>query len=209
MLGLTWMQARYTPFSPSTSEEFTSASRSVKPGLIASGIVSAWTWAASLVRLTLQSSLILSDPSIQLQSSAVAYKFGISGPWWYAGGNLISSFLSFSFTYNLSPRRNNPGPLIRPTCCKTQTQRTTRTYMAWDCGCTLGKRCPRRLPVLRPRDKYHCQLYVGPRRVRNGDRFNRNEYDCGVYERGHWCYIRSCLHARHVSLSLLELRYTL
>lgn len=49
MLGLTWLQARYTPFSPSNSEEFTSASRSVKPGLIASGIVSAWTWAATLV----------------------------------------------------------------------------------------------------------------------------------------------------------------
>ncbi|KAF8518646.1 urea transporter [Hysterangium stoloniferum] len=76
MLGLTWMQARYTPFSPSNSEEFTSASRSVKPGLIASGIVSAWTWAATL-----------------LQSSAVAYKFGISGPWWYAGGATIQVLL--------------------------------------------------------------------------------------------------------------------
>jgi hypothetical protein len=69
MLGLTWIQARYTAFKPSNSEgerissnlpirsvhliqklladptrlEFTSASRSVKPGLIASGIVSAWT----------------------------------------------------------------------------------------------------------------------------------------------------------------------
>lgn len=50
MLGLTWLQARYTPFSPSNSEEFSSASRSIKPGLIASGIVSAWTWAATLVR---------------------------------------------------------------------------------------------------------------------------------------------------------------
>ncbi len=41
MLGLTAIQARYTPFSPKNSEEFSSASRSVKPGLIASGIVSA------------------------------------------------------------------------------------------------------------------------------------------------------------------------
>ncbi|KAF8505220.1 urea transporter [Gautieria morchelliformis] len=76
MLGLTWLQARYTPFSPSNSEEFTSASRSVKPGLIASGIVSAWTWAATL-----------------LQSSAVAYKYGISGPWWYAGGATVQVLL--------------------------------------------------------------------------------------------------------------------
>lgn len=50
MLGLTALQARYTAYKPSHSEEFSSASRSVKPGLIASGIVSAWTWAATLVR---------------------------------------------------------------------------------------------------------------------------------------------------------------
>ncbi|KAF8678108.1 sodium solute symporter (SSF) family [Rhizoctonia solani] len=76
MLGLTWIQARYTGFSPSNSEEFSSASRSVKPGLIASGIVSAWTWAATL-----------------LQSSAVAYKYGISGPWWYGAGATIQVLL--------------------------------------------------------------------------------------------------------------------
>lgn len=49
MLCLTAIQARYTAFSPKSSEEFSTASRSVKPGLIASGIVSAWTWAATLV----------------------------------------------------------------------------------------------------------------------------------------------------------------
>ncbi|KAG8710710.1 hypothetical protein FRC08_016815 [Ceratobasidium sp. 394] len=76
MLCLTWIQARYTGFSPSNSEEFSSASRSIKPGLIASGIVSAWTWAATL-----------------LQSSAVAYKYGISGPWWYGAGATIQVLL--------------------------------------------------------------------------------------------------------------------
>lgn len=76
MLGLTWIQARYTPFSPSNTEEFSSASRSVKSGLIAAGIVSAWTWAATL-----------------LQSSAVAYKYGISGPWWYGAGATIQVLL--------------------------------------------------------------------------------------------------------------------
>ncbi|THU99019.1 urea transporter [Dendrothele bispora CBS 962.96] len=76
MLGLTAVQARYTAFSPKSSEEFSSASRSVKPGLIASGIVSAWTWAATL-----------------LQSSAVAYKYGISGPWWYGAGATIQVLL--------------------------------------------------------------------------------------------------------------------
>ncbi|KAJ3487957.1 hypothetical protein NLI96_g3182 [Meripilus lineatus] len=76
MITLTAIQARYTGFSPKSSEEFNSASRSVKPGLIASGIVSAWTWAATL-----------------LQSSAVAYKFGISGPWWYGAGATVQVLL--------------------------------------------------------------------------------------------------------------------
>jgi len=76
MICLTAIQARYTGFSPKNSEEFSSASRSVKPGLIASGIVSAWTWAATL-----------------LQSSAVAYRYGISGPWWYGAGATIQVLL--------------------------------------------------------------------------------------------------------------------
>ncbi|KAG8920620.1 hypothetical protein FRC01_000667 [Tulasnella sp. 417] len=76
MLVLTFIQKRYTAFSPSNAEEFTSASRSVKPGLIAAGIVSAWTWAATL-----------------LQSSAVAYRYGISGPYWYAAGATVQVLL--------------------------------------------------------------------------------------------------------------------
>ncbi|KAF9237446.1 urea transporter [Melanogaster broomeanus] len=76
MVCLTAIQARYTGVSPKSSEEFSSASRSIKPGLIASGIVSAWTWAATL-----------------LQSSAVAYRYGISGPWWYAAGATVQVLL--------------------------------------------------------------------------------------------------------------------
>jgi SSS family transporter len=76
MITLTAIQARYTSYSPNNSEEFSSASRSVKPGLIASGIVSAWTWAATL-----------------LQSSAVAYRYGISGPWWYGAGATVQVLL--------------------------------------------------------------------------------------------------------------------
>ncbi|OQN95197.1 hypothetical protein B0A48_18732 [Cryoendolithus antarcticus] len=50
MMGITYLQNRYTRFSTKTSEEFNTASRSVKTGLIASGIVSAWTWAATLLQ---------------------------------------------------------------------------------------------------------------------------------------------------------------
>ncbi|KIY55369.1 urea transporter [Cryptococcus deuterogattii 99/473] len=76
MVGIAKLQTRYTSHKTSSAEEFNSASRSVPPGLIAAGIVSAWTWAATL-----------------LQSSATAYKFGISGPWWYASGAAIQVLL--------------------------------------------------------------------------------------------------------------------
>ncbi|EIN11216.1 solute symporter family transporter [Punctularia strigosozonata HHB-11173 SS5] len=72
MLVLTYVQTKHTKLSPHSSEEFSSASRSVKPGLVCCGIVSAWTWSATL-----------------LQSSTAAYTFGVSGPWWYGVGGTI------------------------------------------------------------------------------------------------------------------------
>ncbi|KAK7546734.1 solute symporter family transporter [Phyllosticta citricarpa] len=90
MMFISYLQNRYTRFSTKQSEEFNTASRSVKPGLIASGIVSAWTWAATL-----------------LQSSSVAYLYGVAGPFWYAAGAtvqiLIFSVLACKVKQN-SPR---------------------------------------------------------------------------------------------------------
>jgi len=48
----------------------------VKTGLTASVIVSQWTWAATL-----------------LQSSNVAWQYGVSGPFWYAAGKSIQVLL--------------------------------------------------------------------------------------------------------------------
>ncbi|KAI0736599.1 Sodium:solute symporter family-domain-containing protein [Fomitopsis betulina] len=76
MMGLSTLQNRYTTFKIGTSEEFNTASRSVKPGLIASGIVSAWTWAATL-----------------LQSSTVTYEYGLCGGYYYAAGATLQIFL--------------------------------------------------------------------------------------------------------------------
>ncbi|KIJ64934.1 hypothetical protein HYDPIDRAFT_89896 [Hydnomerulius pinastri MD-312] len=76
MMFLSTLQNRYTNFKIATSEEFNTASRSVKPGLIASGIVSAWTWAATL-----------------LQSSTVTYEYGICGGYYYAAGATLQIFL--------------------------------------------------------------------------------------------------------------------
>ncbi|KAF9244545.1 Sodium:solute symporter family-domain-containing protein [Melanogaster broomeanus] len=76
MMGLSTLQNRYTAYKTATSEEFNTASRSVKPGLIASGIVSAWTWAATL-----------------LQSSTVTYEYGLCAGYYYAAGATIQIFI--------------------------------------------------------------------------------------------------------------------
>jgi Na+/proline symporter len=68
MMSITWLQNRYTSFSTKQSEEFNTASRSVKPGLIASGIVSAWTWAATLLQSSTVRILILIFKATQLTS---------------------------------------------------------------------------------------------------------------------------------------------
>ncbi|KAJ3277876.1 hypothetical protein HK104_002881, partial [Borealophlyctis nickersoniae] len=72
---LTLAQKRYLG-ETQTSEMFATAGRSVKTGLVASAVVSAWTWAATL-----------------LQSSTVAYQYGVAGPFWYAAGATIQVLL--------------------------------------------------------------------------------------------------------------------
>ena len=67
---------KYANGTEHTSEFFNTAGRSVKTGLTASVIVSQWTWAATL-----------------LQSSNVAWNYGVSGPFWYASGATIQVLL--------------------------------------------------------------------------------------------------------------------
>jgi len=69
------LESKYNGFIQS-SEMFNTAGRTIKTGLTAAAIVSAWTWAATL-----------------LQSSTVAYQYGISGPYWYAAGASIQVLL--------------------------------------------------------------------------------------------------------------------
>jgi len=75
MTLLTLAQERYLR-EYQTSEMFMTAHRSVHTGLVASAVVSSWTWAATL-----------------LQSSTVAYQYGVSGPFWYASGATIQVLL--------------------------------------------------------------------------------------------------------------------
>jgi len=67
-----------------TSEHFNTAGRMIKTGLTASVIVSQWTWAATL-----------------LQSSNVAWQYGVSGPFWYASGATIQVLLFGVLAINL------------------------------------------------------------------------------------------------------------
>jgi Na+/proline symporter len=88
MMGISWMQNRYTAYSTKQSEEFNTASRSVKPGLIASGIVSAWTWAATLLQSSTVSKLHVIITSFA-DAYQVAYTYGVAGPFWYAAGATV------------------------------------------------------------------------------------------------------------------------
>ncbi|KZZ97920.1 Sodium/solute symporter [Ascosphaera apis ARSEF 7405] len=74
---------------------FTTAGRSVKSGLIAAGVVSSWTWAATL-----------------LQSSSVAYKYGVSGPLFYACGAGVQIILFATMAIELKRRSPNAHTVL-------------------------------------------------------------------------------------------------
>ena len=73
-----------------TSEVFSTAGRTVKSGLVSSAVVSSWTWAATL-----------------LQSSGVAYRYGVSGPFWYASGATVQIILFATLAIELKRRAPN------------------------------------------------------------------------------------------------------
>ncbi|CAG7960760.1 unnamed protein product [Penicillium salamii] len=95
MLSLTWLQNRYTSFSTHQAEEFNTASRSVKPGLISAGIVSSWTWSATL-----------------LTSSTFAYEYGVCGPMWYAATGTLQILLFGLIAIKI--KSNAPGAHTMP-----------------------------------------------------------------------------------------------
>ncbi|CAF1172548.1 unnamed protein product [Adineta steineri] len=76
MIGMTICLHRYLGEATDSSETFSTADRKVRTGLIASSVVSSWTWAATL-----------------LHSSSVAYSYGISGAFWYASGATVQIVL--------------------------------------------------------------------------------------------------------------------
>lgn len=69
---------------------FNTAGRSMKSGLVAAAVVSSWTWAATL-----------------LQSSGVCYRYGVSGPFWYASGATVQILLFATLAITLKKRAPN------------------------------------------------------------------------------------------------------
>lgn len=66
---------------------FSTAGRSVKSGLVSCAVVSSWTWAATL-----------------LQSSGVCYRYGVSGPFFYAAGATVQILLFSCLAITLKKR---------------------------------------------------------------------------------------------------------
>lgn len=95
-----------------TIEWFSTAGRNVKTGLIASSVVSAWTWAATL-----------------LQSSTVAYQFGISGPFWYAAGASIQVVLFAALAINL--KRKAPSSHTFPEIILARFGKSSQIFLSF------------------------------------------------------------------------------
>ena len=77
--GMIWFSNKHAAKDQETgvnSETFSTGGRAIPAGLTAADVVSKWTWAATL-----------------LQSSNVAFKYGVSGPFWYAAGATIQVIL--------------------------------------------------------------------------------------------------------------------
>ncbi|KAF2258220.1 Na+/solute symporter [Lojkania enalia] len=89
MIFTTWMLKRYNN-ELQTSEMFSTAGRTVKSGLVAAAVVSSWTWAATL-----------------LQSSSIAFRYGVSGPLWYAAGATVQILLFATVAIELKRRAPN------------------------------------------------------------------------------------------------------
>ena len=73
-----------------TSEVFSTAGRTVKTGLVSAAVVSSWTWAATV-----------------MQSSAIAYRYGVSGGFWYASGATAQILLFATLAIELKRKAPN------------------------------------------------------------------------------------------------------
>ncbi|KAK1621707.1 sodium symporter family protein [Colletotrichum phormii] len=118
MIIITWALKRYN-YELQTSEMFTTAGRSLKSGLVASSVLSTWTWAATL-----------------LQSTAVAYKYGVSGPVWYASGATVQIILFATLAIELKRRAPNAHTFLEVVKARYGPV-THGVYVVFCCFCNV------------------------------------------------------------------------
>jgi len=99
-LVLTFLERKFAGVQ-TTSEHFNTAGRDVKTGLTASVIVSQWTWAATL-----------------LQSSNVAWQYGITGPFWYASGASIQVLIFGILAIEIKRKAPNAHTFLEMIYCR-------------------------------------------------------------------------------------------
>lgn len=130
MMLTTYVLKRYNS-EVQTSEMFSTAGRTVKSGLVASAVVSSWTWAATL-----------------LQSSGVAYNYGVSGPFWYASGATVQILLFATLAIELKRKAPNahtvselPVKVRQPLMISSSFSRSSELVMGsmgtWSLRCSV------------------------------------------------------------------------
>lgn len=77
--AVTFIQSRYTRYDPRKVKEFSSASRSIKSGMLSVGVTSAWVWG-----------------SVFLVTATLVYLEGLAVAWWFATGGL-AEIAGFAF----------------------------------------------------------------------------------------------------------------
>ncbi|KAH6673691.1 solute symporter family transporter [Halenospora varia] len=91
MIVLTLIQNRYGEHNTfKSTEEFNAASRSVKPGMIAAGIVSSWTHASTL-----------------LTSCTLTYSYGVGGGLWYGAVGTFQTLFFAVAAFKIKEKSNN------------------------------------------------------------------------------------------------------
>ncbi|KAH8881060.1 urea transporter, partial [Thozetella sp. PMI_491] len=91
MILITLVQNRYAQYNTfKSTEEFNAASRSVKPGMIAAGIVSSWTHATTL-----------------LTSCTLAFSYGVGGGLWFGAVGSCQTLLFAVTAYHVKKGANN------------------------------------------------------------------------------------------------------
>lgn len=149
----------------------------MKPGLIASGIVSAWTWAATL-----------------LQSSTVAYEYGVAGPFWVPA-DPVNLLKRGSFVL-VCGRCDCTDPHVLDIGLQSQAERSEMPYILGNYLYTLRRPDALGLHLLRALNKRSGQQSASLRRKCRCHVFDRYERLCChlsytvSYTFGDFCSVR-------------------